>query len=183
MHAEQETADADRGDQRNDDHREHPAPDSARRGQEDQEQRAVADDRTERVPTGEAVTGAVGDGMGDHGAQPADQGLEDRVQRQFPGPGDQEIDREPPLPPDGQQDHGRSDQGPQHPAAAQPGDRLDHADNRGVPGDQAVQPGRGAVISRFQRRPLQSHQQEEQRKDDRRGGDNTKRSQISPGSG
>ena len=102
MHAEQQPADADRGDQRDDHRDEHAAPRSAGRGQEDQEQGAVADDRAERVPAGEAVAVAVSDGMGDHRAQPADQCLEDRVKRQRAGPGDQQVDREPPPAPDRQ---------------------------------------------------------------------------------
>ena len=163
MHAEQQPAGADRGDQRDDRDGEQAAPVPAGRGQEDQEQGAVADDRPEGVPAGEAVAGPVGDRMGDHRAQPADQRLQHRVKRQRAGPGHQQVDGEPPAAPDRQHDRGHPGHRPQHPAAAQPGDGLDHADHGRVPRHQAVQPGRGAVIGRLKRGPLQPHENKQER--------------------
>jgi hypothetical protein len=183
MHTEQKPADADRGDQRDDHHGEHAAPHPAGRGQEDQEQRAVADDRAERVPAGEAVALAVGDGMGDHRAQPADQCLEHRVKCQHAGASDQKVDREPPPAPDGEHDDGHPDQRPQHAAATEPGDRLDDADSHGMAGDEAVQPRRRAVVRRLERRPLQSYQDKQEREDERRRGDDGKRCKSASGSG
>jgi hypothetical protein len=50
-------------------------------------------------------------------------------------------------------------------------------------GDQVVQPGRGGVIGRLQRRPLQPHQKKQQGKEDSRCCNNTERGQVPPGSG
>ena len=135
------------------------------------------------MPAGKTVAVTVGDRMGDHRAQPADQRLEDRVERQHPGAGDQQVDRQPPPAPDGQHDGGRADQRPQHAAAAQPGDRLDDADHRGVAGHEAVQPGCCAVIGGLERRPLQPYQEQQEREEQRRCGDDGERRESAPGSG
>ena len=182
VHAEQQPADADRGDQRDDHDGKGAAPNSAGRRQEDQEQGAVADDRAKRVPAGEAVAVPVSDGMGDHRAQPADQCLEDRVKRQRSGPGDQQVDRQPPPAPDGQRHDGQPDERPQHAPAAQPGDRLDGADNHRVAGDEAVQPGCRAVIGRLERRPPKPHQDKQEAEDERRHRYDDERGENAPGS-
>jgi len=183
VHAEQDPADPDQGDQRHDRGGEDTAPRAARGGQEDEQQRPVADDGAERVPAGEAVPVAVRDRMRDHRSQPPDQVLQHRVEHQRARAGDQQVEREPPAPPD-RQDHRRGpDDRPEHPAAAQPGDRLDHGDYPGVPGDQGVDPGRGAAVGGFQRRPLQPHQDEQEREDQRRGRDHHEWHEAAAGTG
>ena len=52
-----------------------------------------------------------------------------------------------------------------------------------MPGDQAVQPGRGAVIGRLQRRPPQPYQEKQEREEESRRGDDDKRDESAPGSG
>ena len=183
VHAEQQAADADRGDQRGGRRGERAAPRPAGRGQEDQEQGAVADDRAERVPAGEAVAVPVSDRVGDHRAQPADQYLEDGVKRQRACPGDQQVDREPPAAPDREHHDRQPDQRPEHAAAAEPGDRLDDAHHRGLAGDEAVQPGRRVVIGRLERRPPQPHQDKQEREDERRHGYDGERCESAPGCG
>jgi hypothetical protein len=77
----------------------------------------------------------------------------------------------------------RPDQRPEHAAAAEPGDRLDDADHRGVVGDKAVQSGRRAVIGRLERRPLQPYQDKQEREDERRRGYDGERRDSAPGCG
>ena len=85
--------------------------------------------------------------------------------------------------PDHQHHDRHPDQRPEHTAAAKPGDRLDDADNRGVACDEAVQPGRRAVIGGLKRRPLQPHQDEQEREDERRRGYDGERCESAPGNG
>ena len=183
MHAEQQPADADRDDQRDDHRGEHAAPNPAGRGKEDKEQRAVADDRAERVPAGEAVAVAVRDRVRHHRAQPADQGLEHRVEHELAGARDQQEDREPPAPPDGEQDDGGTRHRPQHAAAAQPGDRLDDADQCGIAGDEAVQPRCRVVIGGLKRRELQPYKKQQNSENERRNGDGCNGRKGASGSG
>ena len=175
MHAEQDPADPDQGDERDDHGDERGPPPAAGGGQEDQQDRAVADDRTERVAAGEAVPGAVGDRMRHHGAQPADQRLEDGIQGQRARAGDEQVGGQPPAPPDGQDDRRGRDHGPQHAVAAEEGDRLDHAHQGGVACDQAVDARGGPVVGRFERRPLQAHREEQDDEDQRGDGDRDQR--------
>jgi hypothetical protein len=163
MHAEQKSAGADRDDQRDDRDGEQAAPLPAGRGQEDQEQGAVADDRPEGMPAGEAVAGTVGDRMGDHRAQPANECLQDRIKRQHASAGDQEVDGKPPPAADGQHDRSRPGHRPQHAVTAQPGDGLDDADDGSVAGHETVQPGRRALIDGLKRGPLQPHENKQER--------------------
>src|SRR6266702_8557238 len=112
----------------------------------------------------------MGDRMRHHGTQPANERFEDGIQGQRARAGDEQVGREPPLPPDREDDRRRRDHRPEHAIAAQPGDRLDDAHRRGVAGDQAVEIGCGSVVGRFQRRPLQAHSDEQDGEDHRRDG-------------
>ncbi len=163
VHAEQDPADPDQHDQRGDPGGEGAPPAAAHHRQEDQEQGAVADDRAERVPAGEAVPLAVRHRVRHHRAEPADQRLEHRIEHQHAAARHQQVDRQPPAVPERQQERRRPDERPQHPAAAQPGDRLHDGDGGGVTGDQAVEPGRGVVVGGLQRGPLQPYQHEQYR--------------------
>jgi hypothetical protein len=91
----------------------------------------------------------VRDRVRNHRAQPADQRFEYRIQHERARAGDNQIGRQPPSPPDREDDRGRRDDRPQHPVAAQPGHCLDHGDDCGVTRDQAIEAGRCAVIGRF----------------------------------
>ena len=130
------------------------------------------------MPAGEAVPVAVGDRMRDDRTQPADQRFEHRIEDQRARARDEQVDREPPAPPDGEDDRRRPDDRPQHAAATEPGDRLDHGHERGVARNQAVDPGRGAAVGGLQRRPLQAHQDEQEREHQRCGRDHSKRRQT-----
>jgi hypothetical protein len=118
--------------------------------------------------------------MRHHRAQPADQRFEDRIQRERARTGDNQVDGQPPPPPKREDDRRGPDNGPQHAIAAQPGDRLDHRNDRGVARDQAVQADGGMVVGRLQRCPLQAYQDEQNREDNRRDGDRGQRHQTAP---
>jgi hypothetical protein len=70
MHAEQEPADPYQRDERDDHGDEGRTPPATGGGQEDEQYRAVADDRAECVPAGKAVPGAVRDRVRYYGARP-----------------------------------------------------------------------------------------------------------------
>ncbi len=178
MHAEQDPADADQRDERDDHGDEGGPPAAAGRGQEDQQHRPVTDDRAEGVAAGEAVPAAVRDRVGHHRAQPADQVLQDRVQDQRAGAGDQQVASQPPAAPEGQEDRRHPDDRPQHPVTAQKGDRLDHRHQGGMPGDEGVDPGSGAVVGGLQRVPLQADQDEQDREDQRGAGHHEQRGEA-----
>jgi hypothetical protein len=169
VHAEQDPADPDQGDERHDHGGKRHAPPAAGGGQEDQEHRAVADDRAKPVPAGEAVPDAVGDRMRHHRAKPPDQRFEDRVKHERTRAGDNQVDRQPPPPPDRENGHRGRDDRPQHAIAAQPGNRLDRRHECGLARDQAVDASRGKMVGRLQRWPLQAHQNQQDREDRRRG--------------
>ena len=161
MHAEQDPADPDGRDEHADAVAQRGArPAGPGVGQEGQQHGAVTDDRAERVPAGEAVPGAVRDRVRDHRASRPTSDL--RIGSSTSArPGDQQIEGQLPAPPDRHHGRGHAEHGPQHAVAAQPGDRLDHRDQRRVPGDEAVQPGRGVVVSRLQWAPAQPHRDQQ----------------------
>ena len=171
VHAEGEAGEADRGHQdgRRDDDRGPPPPGQGRR--ENHEQRAVHDDGAQRMAAGEAVSAAGGDRVRDDRAQPADGRLERRIEDQRTGPGHHE-ERDQPVPPADEQQHGRDDDQPdQDRVAAQPGDEPEGEDHRPVPGNRSVQGGGHPMVDRLQRYPLQPHEHEQHTEQQRPGTD------------
>ncbi len=171
VHAEQRPADPDHGNEDRGHGREPDAPPAAGRWQEDQEHGAIADDRAERVPTGEAVAGGVGDGVGEHGAKPANQHLQHRIEDERACPGDDEIGSQPPAAAQREQQRSRGDHDGHDHRAAEQRDALDHREGRGVAGDEVVEPVGRAAIERLKRAPPEPDQDEQDREDDRGGGD------------
>ena len=104
VHAEHDPADTDRGHEHPDDDRHGFAGASRHARQEYQDECAVADDRAQCVPAGKTVPDPVRDRIRDHRAQPADQCLEDRVERQRAGTSDRKEDGETESSANGQHD-------------------------------------------------------------------------------
>ena len=127
------------------------------------------------MPAGKAVPGAVGDRMRHQRAQPADQRFERRIQDECARGGDEQIDRQSPALSQREDDRRSSDYRPEHAVATQPGNGLDHGDERGVTRNQAIDTGRAAVVGRFQWRPLQAHEDKQDCEDRRRRGDRDQR--------
>jgi hypothetical protein len=140
VHAQRDPGEADQCHQHTDADDGRFAPAGRHRRQEHQQQRSVGDERAERVPAREAVTGGAGDRHVHDRAEPTDQRLQRRVEDQPTDPRDDQVDGESGLPPDQQPDHGDGDQPDEDRPAAQVRHRLEHGDQRVVRGDEPVEP-------------------------------------------
>jgi len=107
--------------------------------------------------------------MRHHRAQPADQRLEYRVEYQGACPRHEQVDREPPAPPDGQRERGQAMTVHSTPSLPSQVTALTMRPARRAP-RQVVDPGGGAVVDGFERGPLQPYAREQQPEDKRRHG-------------
>ena len=154
MHAQRDPAEPDRGHHDGDRHGDRCAGPLRQRGREDQQQGAVSDDRTERVPAGKAVAAAGGHRVRHDRAQPADRDLQRRVQDQRTDPGDEQVQRQPVPVAHGQHDYPDRDQPAEEAETAQAAQEAEGEDDRAVPGDGPVQGGREPLVDPLQRYPL-----------------------------
>ena len=179
MHAEQNPADPDDQNDRCYHHHEHGSPPAASRRQEHQQKRSVTNHRPERVPARETAAGAMRDRVRQNGPKAAYQRLQYRIQHQRTRPSHQQVQRNPPPPADGQQDHGQADDNAQHRGAAQHRHRVQGRDQRPVTRNHVVQVNSGGAVSRFQRSPAQPDEDQQER-EYRRGDGNCRQRRKTP---